>query len=127
MKLLRTLALIWMFAWLPLSGVMAATMPFCAQGIMGMAAMHEAMAMGDTARTHESDADAPCHQAAESDGEAPLCGQCDLCHIAGALVPPSLPAVLHAIDPISPVDASRTDFTSFFPEPLPRPPLASRD
>ena len=128
MKLLRKLALFWMLAWLPLSGVMAATMPFCAQGIMGLAAMHHAMTMGD-ADTHAASTDAdtpPCHQTPQSEQDAPLCEHCDLCHITGALAPPSLPAVPHAIDPVSPTDSSSANFTSFFPEPLPRPPLASR-
>lgn len=124
MTFLRKLALVWMIAWLPLSGVVAVTMPFCSQGIMGMAALHQALDFG--AEDHAGAAEHPCHKQATGD-EAPLCEHCDLCHLAGALVPPSLPATHGSVPPESPADLTRADFTSFFPEPLPRPPVLSGD
>lgn len=125
MNFLRKLALVWMFAWLPLSGVMAVTMPFCEQGIMGMAAMQQAMNFDPGEGL--DDAKAPCHQQSPAGENAPMCEHCDLCHIAGAIVPPTLPSTQSNIHPESPADLSRADFTSFFPEPLPRPPLLSGD
>ena len=124
MNFLRKLALVWMIAWLPLSGVVAVTMPFCLQGIMGMGALHQAL--GFDGETHADAAQPPCHEQSTEEG-TPLCEHCDLCHLAGALAPPTLPAAQGSVRPESPADLGRADFTSFFPEPLPRPPVLSGD
>lgn len=119
MKLLSKLALAWMFAWLPVSGVVAATMPFCAQGMGGLASASMQTEGGDAM---------PCHQPA---GDAQEMGtklpveHCDLCHIAGALVPPTLPFVANLVPGVAPFDAAASDFRSFFPDPLQHPPLPS--
>jgi hypothetical protein len=115
MKLLSKLALAWMFAWLPISGVMAATMPFCAQGMGGLVVMAE-----------RSEA-MPCHTQADStsdQGQLPV-EHCDLCHIAGALVPPSVPFIANAAPGVAPVDEAVSRFHSFIPDPPQHPPLSS--
>ena len=129
MNVLRKLALVWMIAWLPLSGVVAVTMPFCMQGIMGMAAMQHAVGFGaeESAAESADSSRTPCHQKSSAGEDAPMCEHCDLCHLAGALAPPTLPSTHSGVPPESPVDLSRADFTSFFPEPLPRPPVLSGD
>lgn len=119
MKLLRKFALVWMFAWLPISGVMATTMPFCAQGMGGLAqAAMAADGMG-TMPCHTSGDDMPVNEAS-----LPI-EHCDLCHIAGALVAPTLPFVANATPNISPFDAAASDFRSWVPDPLQHPPLPS--
>lgn len=124
MKILRKLALVWMFAWLPISGVMATTMPFCAQGIMGMMQTTETAASGTDAAAGASHCDKSKRGSPES--QEAVCEHCDLCHIAGAIVPPSAASIGNVIPPQGPVDASRADFSSFFPDRLPRPPALSQ-
>jgi len=116
MKFLSKLALAWLFAWLPISGVMAATMPFCAQGI------------GNAAQQTESvtDASTPCHPVDKRTSENELdIEHCDLCHIAGALLPPNVPVVANTSPGLPPADAAISDFCSHIPDPLQHPPLSS--
>ncbi|MDX2217565.1 MAG: hypothetical protein SF172_00885 [Burkholderiales bacterium] len=119
MKLLRKIALAWMFAWLPVSGVMASTMPLCAQSMGG--------AMQAAAATGQMDA-MPCHDGgavtAEADTQPPI-EHCDLCHLAGALAAPTLPFVANAAPGVAPFDASVSDFRSWVPDPPQHPPLFS--
>lgn len=121
--MLRKLALVWMLAWLPISGVMATTMPFCGKGTTGAVRAQpiSAESSGAVATSH-------CEQGqpGPSGSDKPVCEHCDLCHIAGAMVPPSVALVGSAIPPQDPADASRVDFSSFFPELLPRPPSVSQ-
>jgi len=119
MKLLSKLALAWMFAWLPVSGVMATTMPFCANGMGGLVAA-AVQAEGGEAM--------PCHQPAgetQQSGATLPVEHCDLCHIAGALAPPTLPFVANAAPSVAPFDATVSDFRSWVPDPLQHPPLPS--
>ena len=118
MKLISKLALAWMFAWLPVSGVMASTMPFCAAGMGGMMAASVAAEGMDVM---------PCHESAEpAPGQAQLpVEHCDLCHIAGAIAPPSLPLIANDAPSLPPVDEAVSDFRSFFPDPPQHPPHAS--
>jgi hypothetical protein len=119
MKRLRKVAMGWMFAWLPVSGIMASTMPFCAQGLGGV--LYAAMTRegAEVMRCHESGA-------AQEDTGAPLAVEhCDLCHIAGAMAPPTLPVVANPAPGLAPFDAAVSDFRSFIPDPLSRPPRPS--
>ena len=121
--MLRKLAFVWMLAWLPISGVMATTMPFCGKG-MADAVRAQAAATespGTAATSH-------CEQGqhGKSDTNKPVCEHCDLCQIAGAMVPPTVSPSGRVVLPQDPADASRTDFSSFFPELLPRPPSVSQ-
>ncbi len=115
MKFLSKLALAWMFAWLPVSGVVAATMPFCAQGMGGMMAATVAAEGMDSM---------PCHQPADASskgGQLPV-EHCDLCHVAGAVAPPSLPVIAN-VPPSLPPSVDRVeDFSSFIPATPQRPP-----
>lgn len=119
MKLLAKFALAWMFAWLPVSGVMASTMPFCAQSLGGM--MQAAAAAG------QMDA-MPCHDggsvATETDAKLPI-EHCDLCHLAGAVTAPTLPFVANAAPGVAPFDATVSDFRSWVPDPPQHPPLSA--
>lgn len=117
MKLLRKIALLWMFAWLPVSGVMATTMPFCAQALTGTTA----------AMTAEGMDAMPCHDTgtATQDAAALPVEHCDLCHIAGALLPPTLPVIANVAPGQAPFDASVSDFRSWVPDPPQHPPLSS--
>jgi hypothetical protein len=120
MNFLRKLALVWMIAWLPVSGVMAATMPFCAQGMMGMM---QSLESGATS----SDKGMPPHCAEmQSDETAPACEHCDLCHIAGAIVPPTLLETGNRLPSAPPSTLFPADFSSFFPDLLPRPPALTQ-
>lgn len=121
MKLLSKLALAWMFAWLPLSGVVAATMPFCAQGMGGLVKAGMVADGGDVMPCHEVEGNP---KTADSTGTVE---HCDLCHIACAFVPPALPVVANAAPGVAPVDATVSDFRSWIPDPLQHPPLPSPD
>jgi hypothetical protein len=111
----RRLLLCWMIAWLPISGAMAAAMPFG-----GTVA---SIAPSDAAVMDESPAAMPCH-----DGDAVTSGACDhceLCHIASSMIPPSLAAIdAHAMHDL-PVSFPRDDFISHIPEQPQRPPLSA--
>ncbi len=116
----RRLLLCWMIAWLPVSGAMAAAMPFAgkvANIAPADAPLVEASAPGET------QSGMPCH-----DGDAVTSGACDhceLCHIASSMIPPSLAAIdAHAVHDL-PVSFPRDDFISHIPEQPQRPPLSA--
>lgn len=119
MNLLRKVALAWMFAWLPVSGVMASTMPFCAQSLGGALQAPEAAAQPGAGHCHEGSPDGTA-------GQTQLPGEhCDLCHLAGALAAPSLPFVPNAGPGVAPVDTTQHAFRSWVPDPPHHPPLFS--
>ncbi len=123
MKILRKLALVWMFAWLPISGVMATTMPFCAQGMMGV--MQAAQAQADDSSVAVGQPHCDQGQQGAPSSNSPVCEHCDLCHIAGALVPPSLPMIANA-PPSLPPSVDRVEvFSSFIPNTPQHPPLST--
>ena len=83
MKLFKRFLLIWMIAWLPAAGAMAVVMPLSAAVVASSAG---------------SEADAslmPCHgsKAAGKTNIGEGCTHCVLCHLAGALILPTLPFV----------------------------------
>ena len=83
MKLFKRFLLIWMIAWLPAAGAMAVVMPLSGAVVASSAG---------------SEADAslmPCHssKAAGKTNIGEGCTHCVLCHLAGALVLPTLPVV----------------------------------
>lgn len=126
MTTFRKLLLIWMIAWLPLSGAMAAVMPFGADKAKGLVAA-ETMAMAATVDMADDSLTMPCHsQAKDGDQQSGQCNHCELCHLAGSIIPPALPQVeantIHRLPPAF----VRADFISFFPEQPQRPPLVSR-
>lgn len=119
MKPWRTWLVLWMMAWLPLSGALAAVMPLQALvPIQSTApdAMDEAMSM-------------PCH-AAQADAAVPAsgtCTHCELCHLANALIASAVVQVdvgaRHALD----FAAAPISFASHIPELPQRPPCISLD
>ena len=121
MKILRKIFLAWMFAWLPISGVMAATMPYCSQGIMGKAA---------AAKQHEAQMTNPAQASTEhcsaSNSTTTVCEHCDLCHIAGAMVPPALLMQNGSVENDSHVVPQVARFSTLYPETPQHPPLSAR-
>ena len=83
MKLFKRFLLIWMIAWLPAAGAMAVVMP-----LSGAAFASSAVSAADASLM-------PCHssKAAGKTNIGEGCTHCVLCHLAGALVPPTLPVV----------------------------------
>jgi hypothetical protein len=126
MTLFRKLLLIWMIAWLPLSGAMAAVMPF-GSTTAKVATVDGTMAMVDAAE--DFTLAMPCHSQTKSGMEQTggTCNHCELCHIAGSIMPPALPHIDATAVHNSPASFASADFISFFPEQPQRPPLASRD
>ena len=111
MKILRKIFLAWMFAWLPISGVMAATMPYCSQGIMGKAA---------AAKQHEAQMTNPAQASTEhcsaSNSTTTVCEHCGLCHIVGAMVPPALFMQNGSVENDSHVVPQVARFSTLYPE-----------
>lgn len=91
MKLIRKLLLIWMIAWLPAAGVLAAVMPL--SGLM--MSMTTASASNATSTDDMEMSFMPCHGKPMPAKMAPGqgCSHCVLCHLAGALVMPEMPVV----------------------------------
>ena len=121
MTLKRKLLLMWMILWLPVSGAMAAVMPFAASTSTSASAM--------VAADSSMFASMPCHDVSPSN-KATLgdgCNHCVLCHLAGALMLASLP-VIPSIAPTHVYAAvPMAAHPSFFPErsnPPPRVALA---
>jgi hypothetical protein len=138
-KLLRQLALAWMFVWLPVSGVMASTLPFCGQGLGGLFAKASLAASDPVAHANAEAGVPPCHAAMSERGEmdtsdaatdeptrSSLPGEhCSLCHLAGAIALTSLPLVPQVIADTPHHAITRSDFQSWLEVPLQPPPLFS--
>ena len=122
----RKLVLVWMIAWLPLSGAIAAVMPFSGTERMstpsGISAMSAAIAPNHAAE-HAGLASLPCHDGVAADTNLPgTCTQCVLCHLAVSLMLPSIPE-LPGLTPSQ--NFARTRFcpyVSFIPELVSPPP-----
>ena len=124
MKILRKMFLAWMFAWLPISGVMAATMPFCSQGIMGKAIaaqQHQAQAAQVNHITQAS-----AEHCSGGKSTTSVCEHCDLCHIAGAMVPAALFMQSGSVENDSHVVPQVAHFSTLYPETPQHPPLSAR-
>jgi len=126
MTSLRKLLLVWMIAWLPLSGAIAAVMPI--SGMRGAASSNpaEMTEQAESAHTLSPAAQAllPCHTAAaDSDtDQTGNCGHCLLCDLAVALMLPCIQDVQGYTPSLSFALAVSSAHTSFFPEPASPPP-----
>ena len=117
MKFLRKLLLVWMIAWLPAAGALAAVMPL--SGPLG--AVSASGAMPDDAQDMAA---MPCHSGAKS-GKIAFgqgCSHCVLCHLAGALVTPTLPVVAKFLPTHIYLAARLPIHLSFVPELISPPP-----
>ena len=117
MKVLQKLLLVWMIAWLPAAGALAAVMPV--SGSMG--AMSSSSAMPDG---NQDLAAMPCHGGAKS-GKIAFgqgCSHCVLCHLAGAMMTPALPVVATLLPVHIYLSAPPPIHLSFVPELISPPP-----
>ena len=123
----RKLILIWMILWLPASGAIAVVMPIAGMlgsttaGKMSMSAVENAPDVG----TVEAASPMPCHgKAASANGlvQTGGCSHCVLCHLAGALMLPSIPDLPEITPTHNFVATPALLHTSFFPEPTSPPP-----
>jgi hypothetical protein len=131
MTLLRKALLIWMVAWLPFAGAVAAVMP-----ITGTPAASSFIAkpMVDAGAASQSESSSdefsmPCHGKA-GNGKSTLgqtCTHCVLCHLAGALALGTMP-VMPQLAPTHIFDAGpllpHPSFVPDLPSPPPRASLA---
>ncbi len=137
-KLLHKIALAWMLVWLPLSGVMASTLPFCGKGIGGWVAMQrtQVMAASDSAQAlppchmmeDSNDADVQSTQAdsAPAPERSSVPGEhCSLCHLAGAIALPVMPYLPQIAGSTPLAVPFESHFHSWLGEPLQPPPLSS--
>ena len=123
MTLKRRLLLMWMILWLPVSGAMAAVMPFAALTAASTSA--SGMVTTDSSML----ASMPCHKVSPSNKAAlgDGCNHCVLCHLAGALMLASVPAVPWIAPTHVYAAVPMAAHPSFFPErsnPPPRVALA---
>ena len=122
MKFFKKLLLIWMIVWLPAAGALAAVMPL--QG-----SINAASASISAFNADEDASVMPCHGNAVS-GKIAFgqgCSHCVLCHLAGALVMPTMPVIatltpthIFATTPL----AFHPSFVAELSTPPPRPALA---
>lgn len=116
MKFFRKLLLVWMIAWLPAAGALAAVMPLSASP--GIASASGVSAINDQEVTM------PCHGGAKSEkfnlGQG--CTHCVLCHLAGALVMAEIPVVATLLPTNIYLAAPLSTHPSFVPELISPPP-----
>ena len=125
MTLKRKLLLMWMILWLPVSGAMAAVMPFAASTSASTSTSASAMVATDSSMLESM----PCHKVSPSNKAAlgDGCNHCVLCHLAGALMLVSVPAVPSIAPTHVYAAVPMAAHPSFFPErsnPPPRVALA---
>jgi hypothetical protein len=104
MTFLRKALLIWMVAWLPFAGAVAAVMPITGTSA---ASAFTATPMIDVVAASQSESSSdefsmPCHGKA-ANGKSTLgqtCTHCVLCHLAGALALGSMPVMPQLAPPI---------------------------
>lgn len=117
----RRLLAVLLLLWMPLQGIAAVTMPFCAHALSGHAGAIEAAGAADHG-AQRSEHSAHHHSDEPHDGLA--CNDCGACNLACA---PAIPATLYIALDLPPVAFPSNYFVSlrlFDPElPLP-PPLA---
>lgn len=118
----------WMIAWLPVAGVIASTMP-----IASFAGPTDAVIAPDQSKLIDVTTDAdratmPCHASDSSspNADSKPCSHCVLCHLAGAIVPPTVPTMPLNTRHDSPKSIDSVSFTSFIAELPQRPPSLSR-
>lgn len=119
MKTLRTWLALWMMAWLPLSGAMAAVMPL----------QTPAPIQASAANTMDESLPMPCH-AAQQDASAPAsgaCTHCELCHLASALIASTFMQVKASTAHALVFIALPMTYVSHIPELPQRPPSTSLD
>lgn len=126
---LRKLVLAWMIAWLPLSGAMAAVMPFSGvQGVApssGLSVLPAAIAATDPAGADEV-ASLPCHGGAAANTNPPgTCTHCLLCDLAVSLMLPCIPELKGLTPSRSFARIHLFPYPSFVPELTPPPPRAA--
>lgn len=117
MKYFRKLLVIWMICWLPAAGALAVVMPLSGS----MNAVNPMEVVFDDA---QDIAAMPCHGGAKS-GKTTFgqgCTHCVLCHLAGALVTPTLPVVAMLLPPNIYLAAPLPIHLSFVPELISPPP-----
>ncbi|MBC7624826.1 MAG: hypothetical protein H7232_15740 [Aeromicrobium sp.] len=123
---LMKLVVAWMVAWLPVAGVLASTMPITSASVGFGVDLSASMAI--VATTDSDAAVMPCHtfdaSATEPDGKS--CSHCVLCHLAGAIAPPTMPTLPQNTLHDSPESLTSVAFTSFIAELPQRPPSPSR-
>ncbi|MEP7156958.1 MAG: hypothetical protein ABI905_14360 [Betaproteobacteria bacterium] len=118
MCLFRKLLVAWMILWLPASGALAAMMPLSAMsaGQVQSQTSYAAAAQDTTAMSM------PCHQPVAGKQLTGGCTHCVLCHLAVALMLPSMPHS-ETVTPSHDFTATpQLSPASFFPEPASPPP-----
>lgn len=136
MKFFRNAVVLWMIAWLPASGAMAAVMPIAGMlaGANTTSASSPAIAAAMLQNTLSDAAVMPCHGSVAEDAAAnadsrssDTCTHCVLCHLAGSLMLSSL-RLIHADAPSHDFSAepllSHASFVPDLASPPPRKPSA---
>ena len=120
MTLFRKLLLVWMVAWLPVSGAIAAVMP-----ISSMSRAPMPVEDMDESVNATSESAMPCHVDTDTvSATGGSCTHCVLCHLAGALMLPFIPELRDLAPSHHFVATSLSTQTSFIPELISPPPRA---
>ncbi len=118
----------WMIVWLPVAGGIASTMPIASFADLPGLAVASAPSISLEAAKDSVATSMPCH-ASDSSGpnvDGKPCSHCVLCHLAGAIVPPTVPTMPLNTRHDSPKSIDSVSFTSFIAELPQRPPSRSR-
>jgi hypothetical protein len=128
------LIVVWMIVWLPVAGALASTMTISsisstsaiATSTVDAATPHQSLSPEPAAESNV--ASMPCHASDSSspDVDGKSCSHCVLCHLAGAIVPPTVPSMPLNTRHDSPKSIDNVSFTSFIAELPQRPPSLSR-
>jgi hypothetical protein len=126
MKIFRKIFIAWMLAWLPISGAMASIMPLCGHdGVAQTAHDHEHLA-GQGAAHHDHDSSLQDDTGAAHDAMHSLCDNCNLCHLAGSILPPGNSASFPAIEGSALNIPPSLAYSTFYPETPQHPPRSRR-
>jgi hypothetical protein len=131
MNFFRKAVLIWMIAWLPASGAMAAVVPISGMsgGAILMRASDPSLSAPKLQNQITDSSVMPCHQGVADDiststdsRPSGTCTHCVLCHLAVSLMLPSLPVVQATVPSREYSATSLSPHASFVPDLASPPP-----
>jgi hypothetical protein len=122
MKLIKKIMIVWLISWLPMASAVASAMPIYSATF--------SITLDTTAQAAVLDVEPaaalPCHSPDDNNNATDAqCAHCVMCHIAGAIIAPSIPVLPMTASHDCPHEINSVDFVSFIPTLPQRPPALS--